>query len=153
MLWHKLRQTPQPGPCSNFPTEFNIYHLFPLANRVGGTAWNRGQCFTFKQCRAESGLEAASFQNQKLWGGSFPFLSVFWRLVGLRRVLGSPFMAVRAKPGHPDSSGSFLSLHWEHAKDDSGQDAADAGVALKVVHRKRMHMAFQGSCCSHTLQN
>lgn len=77
MLCHKLRQTPQPGPCRNFPMEFNICHLPPLAIRVGGTASNRGQCFTFKQCRAESGLEAASFQKQKLQGGSLPLLSVF----------------------------------------------------------------------------
>lgn len=91
MLCHKLRQTPQPGPCRNFPMEFNICHLPPLAIRVGGTASNRGQCFTFKQCRAESRLEAASFQKQKLQGGSLPLLSVFWRLLGLRRVLSALF--------------------------------------------------------------
>lgn len=82
-----------------------------------------------------------------------PFLSVFWRLLGLRRVLGSPLMAVRAKSGHPSPSGPSSSLHREHAKDDSGQKVADAEVALKMFQRKRMHLAFQGSWCFHTLQN
>lgn len=145
-------------PHSQGPVEIFLWNLTFATFPLWQTGWE-GQLQTGVSASLSSSAELSqdwrqpAFKNKSCKEAPCPFCQCSKDCWAWEGHWVHHFMAVRVKSGYSGSSGTFPSFQWEHTKDDSGQEAADAGLPLKMIHRKRMHLAFQGSSCFHTLQN